>query len=196
MEITRMRLALATNWGALVIRGLAGIIFGILALTWPGITLLALVFLFAGYALVDGVTSLIGAVRAIEHHDRWGVLVLEGIVGIVAAVVTIAWPGITALALVYVIAAWAIITGVLEIAAAIRLRRHISGEWLLVLGGIASLVIGFLLMIAPLAGALVIAIWVGAYALVFGVVLVALGFRLRSWGRTSTAGGQVPLQAH
>jgi uncharacterized membrane protein HdeD (DUF308 family) len=191
-----MRLALATNWGALVIRGLAGIILGILALTWPGITLAALVFLFAAYALVDGVASLIGAVRAMERHERWGVLVLEGIVGIAAAVVTVAWPGITALALVYVIAAWAIITGVLEIAAAIRLRHYISHEWLLVLGGIASLVFGFLLMMAPLAGALVLAIWVGVYCLVFGVMLVALGLRLRSWGRTGTAGGQIPLPAH
>jgi uncharacterized membrane protein HdeD (DUF308 family) len=191
-----MRLALATNWWALVVRGLAAVLMGVLALVWPGITLLALVFLFAGYALVDGVTSLVGAVRAMEHHDRWGVLVLEGIVGIAAAVVTVAWPGITAIALVYVIAAWAIITGVLEIAAAIRLRRVIAHEWLLILGGIASLVFGFLLMIAPLAGALVIAIWVGVYALFFGVMLMALGFRLRSWGRTSPAGGPVPQPAH
>lgn len=191
-----MRLALATNWGALVIRGLAGIMFGILALAWPGITLVALIFLFAAYLLVDGGTSLIGAVRAMERHDRWGVLVLEGIVGVAAAIVTVAWPGITALALVYIIAAWAIITGGLEIAAAIRLRRHISHEWLLVLGGIASVVFGFLLMIAPLAGALVIAIWVGVYSLVFGVLLVALGLRLRSWGKTGTAGGQIPLHAH
>jgi uncharacterized membrane protein HdeD (DUF308 family) len=191
-----MRLALATNWGALVIRALAGIIFGMLALTWPGITLVALVFLFAGYSLVDGVASLIGAVRAMEQHDRWGVLVLEGIVGIAAAVVTVAWPGIRALALVYVIAAWAIITGLLEITAAIRLRRHITGERLLILGGIASLIFGFLLMIAPLAGSLVIALSVGAYSLGFGVVLIALGIGLRSWGRTSTAGGQVPIHAH
>lgn len=191
-----MRLALATNWWALVIRGLVAVLFGVLALTWPGITLLALVFLFAGYALVDGVTSLVGAVRAIEHHDRWGVLILEGVVGIAAALVTVAWPGITAIALVYVIAAWAVITGILEIAAAVRLRRIITHEWLLILGGIASLVFGFLLMIAPLAGALVIAIWVGVYVLVFGVMLVALGFRLRSWDRTSPAGGQVPLPAH
>jgi uncharacterized membrane protein HdeD (DUF308 family) len=191
-----MRLALATNWWALVIRGLAAVLLGVLALAWPGITLVALVFLFAGYSLVDGVASLVGAVRAMEHHDRWGVLVLEGIVGIAAAVVTLAWPAITAIALVYVIAAWAIITGVLEIAAAIRLRRHISGEWLLILGGIASLAFGILLMIAPLAGALVIAIWVGVYAVFFGVMLMALGFRLRSWGRTSRAGGQVPLPAH
>jgi uncharacterized membrane protein HdeD (DUF308 family) len=191
-----MRLALTTNWWALVIRGLAGIAFGILTFVWPGITLVALVFLFAGYALVDGVVNIIGAVRAIEKHDRWGVLVLEGIVGIAAAVVTVAWPAITALALVYVIAAWAMVTGGLEIAAAVRLRSYIRGEWLLILGGVLSMVFGFLMIIVPLAGALVIALWVGAYSFVFGVMLLALGFRLRSWGRSITAGGPIPAPAH
>jgi uncharacterized membrane protein HdeD (DUF308 family) len=143
-----MRIALATNWWALVIRGLAGIAFGILTFAWPGITLIALVFLFAGYSLVDGVMNIVGAVRAIEKHDRWGILVLEGIVGIGAAAITVLWPGITALALVYVIAAWAVVTGCLEIAAAIRLRRVISGEWLLVLSGALSLVFGILLVIS------------------------------------------------
>jgi len=191
-----MRIALATNWWALVIRGLAGIATGILTFVWPGITLVALVFLFAGYSLVDGVVSLIGAVRAAEAHERWGVLVLEGLVGIAAAIITAAWPGITALALVYVIAAWATVTGVLEIMAAIRLRNVISGEWLLVLSGVASVLFGFLLVIAPIAGAVVIALWVGAYALVFGVLLVALGLRLRAWGRQFAPGGAWAVPAH
>lgn len=191
-----MRIALATNWWALVIRGLAGIAFGILTFAWPGITLVALVFLFAGYSLVDGVMNIVGAVRAIEKHDRWGILVLEGIVGIGAAAITVVWPGITALALVYVIAAWAVVTGCLEIAAAIRLRRVISGEWLLVLSGALSLVFGILLVISPIAGALVIALWVGAYALIFGVIMVALGLRLRSWGRNVMASGHIPAPAH
>jgi uncharacterized membrane protein HdeD (DUF308 family) len=191
-----MRIALATNWWALVIRGLAGIAFGILTFAWPGITLVALVFLFAGYSLVDGVMNIVGAVRAIEKHDRWGILVLEGIVGIGAAAITVLWPGITALALVYVIAAWAVVTGCLEIAAAIRLRRVISGEWLLVLSGALSLVFGILLVISPIAGALVIALWVGAYALIFGVIMVALGLRLRSWGRSVMASGHIPATAH
>ena len=191
-----MRIALATNWWALVIRGLAGIAFGILTFAWPGITLVALVFLFAGYSLVDGVMNIVGAVRAIEKHDRWGILVLEGIVGIGAAAITVLWPGITALALVYVIAAWAVVTGCLEIAAAIRLRRVISGEWLLVLSGALSLVFGILLVISPIAGALVIALWVGAYALIFGVIMMALGLRLRSWGRSVMARGHIPAPAH
>jgi len=169
---------------------------GILTLAWPGITLVALVFLFAGYALVDGVTSIIAAVHAAEARERWVSMVLEGLVGIAAAIVTAVWPAITALALVYVIAAWAVLTGALEVAAAVRLRRHISGEWLLILSGVASLLFGFLLAIAPLAGALVIALWVGAYALVFGVLLVALGFRLRMWGRRLSAGGPLAAPAH
>jgi uncharacterized membrane protein HdeD (DUF308 family) len=191
-----MRIALATNWWALVIRGLAGIAFGILTFAWPGITLVALVFLFAGYSLVDGVMNIVGAVRAMEKHDRWGILVLEGIVGIGAASITVLWPGITALALVYVIAAWAVVTGCLEIAAAIRLRRVISGDWLLVLSGALSLVFGILLVISPVAGALVVALWVGAYALIFGVIMLALGLRLRSWGRSAMASGQIPATAH
>jgi uncharacterized membrane protein HdeD (DUF308 family) len=192
-----MRVILARNWWSLVIRGIVAIIFGILTFVWPGITVTALVFLFAGYALVDGVVSLAGAVRAAEAHDRWGALLLEGIVGIAAAIATILWPGITALSLVYVIAAWAIITGVAEIAAAVRLRKHIHGEWLLALAGILSILFGVFVVAMPIAGALVIAIWIGAYALVFGVTLVALGFRLRSWLRgPHETGSPMPLPAH
>ena len=175
-----MKLSLVTNWWALVIRGLAGIAFGILTFIWPGITVLSLVLLFGAYALLDGVFSLAGAMRAMSRHERWGVLVLEGITGILAAVTTIVWPGITTFGLVFLVAAWALVTGALETVAAIRLRRQVSGEWLLLLGGVASIVFGILLMIAPVAGALVIALWIGAYALVFGMLLVVLGFRLRS----------------
>jgi uncharacterized membrane protein HdeD (DUF308 family) len=191
-----MRIALVTNWWSLVIRGVAAILFGIFTFVWPGITLTALVFLFAGYVLVDGVVSITGVVKAVHAHDRWGVLLLEGMAGIVAAAVTVLWPAITALALVYVIAAWATVTGVFEVAAAVRLRKHISGEWLLALGGIASLLFGILLMIAPLAGALVIALWVGAYMLVSGALLVALGFRLRGWGKAIATGPSVTVPVH
>jgi uncharacterized membrane protein HdeD (DUF308 family) len=179
-----------------VIRGIAGIALGILTFVWPGITLVALVLLFGAYSLIDGVMSLIGAVRAAEAHERWGVLVLEGLVGIAAAAITVLWPAITAIALVYVIAAWAVITGALEIGAGIRLRKVISGEWLLIVGGIASVLFGFLLIMAPVIGAVVIALWVGAYAFIFGVLLVALGFKLRSWGHDLMAGGALPLPAH
>jgi uncharacterized membrane protein HdeD (DUF308 family) len=191
-----MRLALARNWWSLVIRGFLGIAVGIITFLWPAITLAALVFLFAAYALVDGVMSLAGAVRAVQAHERWGVLLFEGIVGIAAAAITVLWPAITALGLVYVIAAWAIVTGCAEFAAAVRLRQHVSGEWLLLLGGIASIIFGVLCIAVPLAGALVIALWFGAYALIFGAILVALGFRLRTWDRELPSGGRVPAPAH
>jgi uncharacterized membrane protein HdeD (DUF308 family) len=180
---------LAKNWWALVIRGVVAILFGVLTLIWPGITVTALVFLFGGYALVNGVLSIAGAVRAAEARDRWGALLLEGIAGIAVAIMTVFWPAITALALLYLIAAWAIITGVSEIVAAVRLRKYISGEWLLALTGAAAVLFGILVMAAPIAGALVIALWVGAFALVNGVLLIALGFRLRQWAKGLPAGG-------
>jgi uncharacterized membrane protein HdeD (DUF308 family) len=178
-----MTLVLAENWWSLVIRGLVALILGVVALVWPGITLAALVILFGAYALIDGVVSLIGAWKASRAHERWGVLVLEGIAGIVAAVVAILWPGITAFALVVLIAAWALMTGAFEIAAAVRLRKHISGEWLLALSGVVSILFGFVMIAFPLAGALAIAYLVGIYAFLFGVLLMALGFRLRSWSK-------------
>jgi uncharacterized membrane protein HdeD (DUF308 family) len=191
-----MQVVIARNWWSLVIRGLVGILFGIITFAWPGITFAALVIVFGAYALLDGVFSLVGAVKAAQAHERWGALVFLGVTGIGAGVVTVLWPAITAFVLVCLIAAWAIVTGVFEIAAAVQLRRYIEGEWLLALAGIASLVFGILIMIAPLAGALVIAVWVGAYALVSGVVLVTLGIKLRSWGRRQPTGHSVPLPAH
>jgi uncharacterized membrane protein HdeD (DUF308 family) len=191
-----MHIALARNWWSLIIRGIAAILLGVVTFAWPGITLAALVLLYGAYALVDGVMAIIGAVRAVQSHERWGALLIEGIAGIVAAAITVAWPGITALALVFVIAAWAIVTGVFELVAAVRLRKYVTGEWLLAMGGIASIAFGVLIIIAPLAGALVIALWVGAYTLVFGVLMIALGFRLRSWGKTPHAGPSVAIPAH
>ena len=191
-----MQVVIARNWWSLVIRGLVGILFGIITFAWPGITFAALVIVFGAYALLDGVFSLVGAVKAAQAHERWGVLVFLGVTGIGAGVVTVLWPAITAFVLVCLIAAWAIVTGIFEITAAVRLRRYIEGEWLLALAGIASLVFGILIMIAPLAGALVIAFWVGAYALVSGVMLVTLGIKLRSWGRRQPTGHSVPLPAH
>jgi uncharacterized membrane protein HdeD (DUF308 family) len=191
-----MRPLLAANWWSLVIRGVVGILLGIFTFVWPGITLTSLVLLFGAYALIDGAISLAGAMRAAEHHERWGALLLEGIAGIVVAAITIAWPGITALVLVYLIAGWAVITGIAEIAAAVRLRRHITGEWLLGMSGVLSVIFGVLIAFAPIAGALVIAVWFGVYALIFGIVLVTLGVRLRSWNREIPAGPGHPAPAH
>ena len=171
--------ALARNWWALALRGLFAVLFGLLAFAWPGLTLAALVLLFGAYALVDGVFALVAAVRAAEAHERWWWFVLEGLAGIAAGLLTFVWPGITALVLLYLIAWWAVITGVLEIAAAIRLRNEISGEWALALGGVASVVFGFLLLFRPGAGALAVVWLIGIYALLFGVLLLMLAFRLR-----------------
>jgi uncharacterized membrane protein HdeD (DUF308 family) len=169
-----------------LIRGVAGVLFGIATFFAPGVSLAVLVLLFGTYALLDGVLAVITAVRRRNVSDRWWMLLLEGLVGIAAGIVTLVWPGITALALLYVIAAWALLTGAFEIAAAIRLRKIITGEWLLVLSGIASIGLGILLMIFPGPGALVMVLWIGAYAFVFGILLIALSLRLRSLGRSRT----------
>jgi len=183
-----MRTSIAKNWWVLVIRGCLGVGLGIVAFVWPGITLASLVILFGAYALVDGVMAIVATVRALESHERWGAFLLEGIAGIAAGLLTMAWPAITAVWLIYLIGAWAVVTGVFEIIAAVKLRKHFAGEWLLALTGVASLIFGVVIMAAPLAGALVIAIWVGAYAFVFGVLLIALGFRLRTWVHGHPAG--------
>ena len=177
---------LTRNWWVVLIRGVAGVLFGIATFFAPGVSLAVLVLLFGAYALIDGVLAVISAVRRRAVSDRWWMLLLEGLVGIAAGIATLVWPGITALALLYVIAAWALLTGAFEIAAAIRLRRIITGEWLLVLSGIASIGLGILLMIFPGPGALVMVLWIGAYAFVFGILLIALSLRLRSLGRSSS----------
>lgn len=179
--------SLSRNWWAVSLRGLAGILFGIITFFAPGISLAALVLLFGAYALVDGVLAIVSAVRR-RGADRWWLLLLEGLVGIAAGVLTFLLPAITALALLYVIAAWALVTGAFEIAAAIRLRKVITGEWLLVLSGILSIALGVLLVLYPGPGALAVVIWIGAYAFVFGALLFALGLRLRGLGSPRTRG--------
>jgi uncharacterized membrane protein HdeD (DUF308 family) len=183
---------LAHNWGAVLLRGVMGVLFGLITFAQPGITLAVLVLLFGAYAFVDGMLAVVSALRRRGMSDRWGLLLVEGLAGIAAGVATLFWPGLTAIVLLYVIAAWAVVTGVFEIAAAIRLRKAITGEWLLVLSGIASIGFGVLLTLFPGAGALALVFWIGAYALVFGTLLIALAFRLRSWGRTHTSHGHRP----
>ena len=174
---------LSRRWWLVGLRGLFAVIFGVLAFVWPGITLMALVLLFAAYALVDGVLAIFTAIGGREAgRPRW-LLWLEGIAGIAAGVLTIVWPGITALVLLAVVAAWALVNGLCEIVAAIRLRKEIEGEWLLVLSGIASVFLGLALMLWPAAGALAMVWLIGAYAVIFGVLLVALAFKLRGWSQ-------------
>ncbi|HYM70036.1 MAG TPA: HdeD family acid-resistance protein [bacterium] len=170
---------LAKNWWALAIRGVVAILFGLVALFDSGIALYALVILFGAYALVDGVFNVIAAVRAAENHQRWGWLVFSGFAGILAGLVTFLWPNITALILLYVIAYWAIVTGILELIAGFRLRGHVANEWALLLGGAASIVFGVILIVHPLAGALAVLWLIGIYAIIFGVLMLVLSFRLR-----------------
>src|SRR5579859_7477579 len=175
------------HWWVFAIRGIAAILFGILAFAWPGITLAVLVLLWGAYALVDGVLSLVSAFRT-THDHRWGLLI-EGIIGIGAGIVTFIWPGLTALVLLYIIAVWALITGVLELIAAFRLRRVVRDEWWLVLGGVASVVFGVLMLAMPAAGALALVWLIAAYAIVFGVLLIALAVRLHGLGARRHAMG-------
>jgi uncharacterized membrane protein HdeD (DUF308 family) len=166
----------AVFW-ALAIRGTFAVIFGLLALVWPGVTLLALVLLFGAYAFVDGIFAVVAAFGQADRRVRWLVL-LEGVLGIVLGVLTFLWPGAAALALLYVIAAWAIITGILQIATALA-WRVIRGEWALIVGGLASVIFGVLLAVWPREGLLAF-VWIfGIYALVFGVMQLVLVYRVR-----------------
>lgn len=171
--------ALARNWWLFMLRGIFGIIFGLIALIFPGPTMLSLVLLFSAYMLVDGVAGIISAARAIRRRDRWDLLILEGLVDIAVGMLAFLWPGITVVAFVLLIAAWAIVSGGLMTTAGLRLNIS-HGRWWLVLGGLLSLAYGVLLIATPLIGALVLTWWLGAYALAFGVALVVFSFRLRS----------------
>jgi uncharacterized membrane protein HdeD (DUF308 family) len=172
---------LGRNWWALALRGVAAILFGVLAFAWPGITLFVLVLFFGAYMLVDGIFAIVAAVRAAGEEDRWWLLLIEGILGVLAGLVAFFWPGLTALALLYFIAAWAIVTGIMEIVAAVRLRQEIEGEWALGLSGLLSVIFGVLLVVLPAPAGLLSLVWlIGAYAVATGVLLLILAFRVRS----------------
>ncbi len=168
-----------SSWEIIALRGVVSILFGIGAFAWPGITLFALVLLWGAYLLVDGIFAFTQALR-LRHENVWPMLATEGILGIAAGVFTLLWPGITAMVWLYLIAAWAIVTGVLEIAAAVRLRSVLSGEIFLLLTGVASIVLGIFMATTPLAGLLVWVWLVASYAVIFGILLLGLAFRMRS----------------
>jgi uncharacterized membrane protein HdeD (DUF308 family) len=169
---------LARNWWMFVLRGVLAILFGIGTLAWPGITIVVLVLMYGAFSFADGVANLAVAANGPAGRCRWSHVGL-GLLGIGVGVVTFFWPQITAIALLYVIAAWALAHGVLEIIAAFEMRKAIQGEWLLALSGLASIVFAILLIAFPGQGAVVIVYWIGAGAILLGVLLVALGLRLK-----------------
>lgn len=169
--------ALAASWWAVGLRGVFGIAFGLICLMVPGAALLTLVLLFSAYMLVDGVFAIVAGVRQASHGERWGLLILEGVVSIAAGVIAFLWPDITLLVFIYLIAFWAVLSGFLMLSAAFSLNLE-HGRWWLALGGIASIVFGIALMVVPLIGAVVLTWWLGAYAIVFGILLLVLAFQL------------------
>jgi uncharacterized membrane protein HdeD (DUF308 family) len=171
-------------WWMILLRGILAILFGIAAFIWPGLTIEVLVLLFGAYALVDGIFAVIVGIQQYGETERWWTALPEGIAGIVLGVLTLLWPGTTATVLLAFIAAWAIVTGVFEIAAAVWLRKVIEGEWALILAGALSVLFGVLLVLQPTAGALAIIWLIGAYAIVFGVLFSILAFELRRLGQT------------
>jgi uncharacterized membrane protein HdeD (DUF308 family) len=170
--------ALAKNWWLVLLRGIAAIIFGLLAFVWPGLTLLTLVLFYGAFALVDGILAVIAAIKGGAPAPRWW-LALVGIAGIIAGALTFVWPGVTALVLLFFIAGWAIAIGIFEIIGAIRLREEIDNEWLLIAGGVLSVLFGVAILVMPSAGALALVWMIGLYAIIYGVILVMFALRLR-----------------
>ena len=174
---------ISRNWWLYAVRGVVAVIFGVVAFARPEQAPQALVLVFGAYALVDGIFAMFAGIAARGYFERWWAVLLEGVAGVVIGLLTFFWPNITALVLLYFIAAWALITGIFEIVAAIQLRRVITGEWMLILGGLLSIVFGVLLFVFPVAGAVSV-IWViGIYAVVFGISEIIFAFRLNSLRR-------------
>ncbi len=168
---------LLRNWWVLALRGVAALLFGILAFGWPGITLTVLIWIFAAYMLADGVFAIIAGVSAAQRHGRWWPLAVEGVLDLIAGAIAFLWPGIALLTFIYIAAIWAILTGLALLAAAVRLRAH--GEEMLLFAGLLSLAWGVVVIFWPIAGELALAWWIGAYALLFGALMLVLALRLR-----------------
>ncbi len=173
-----MATILIGNWGALALRGAFAVLFALIAIFWPGITAKALIVLFGFYVLADGILALAAGLRAAHRHRRSGPLLLEGAFNIAIGFIILGWPGAALVALIYLLALWAIITGVALVAAGLALIR-LSGEWLLLLSGVLSILFGLILFAQPAAGIVALAWWLGIYALVFGIMLLSVAFRIR-----------------
>src|SRR5262245_32783580 len=172
---------LKKGWWLLVLRGVCALLFGILAFVWPGITLTALVYLFGAYALINGIFTLGMGFRAPSGMSGKGTLILLGLLSVAAGVLTFIYPNVTALTLLVLIAWWAILTGIVEIAVAIKLRKELTNEWFLILSGALSVAFGVLLIAKPNAGALSVVWIIGAYAVLFGIFLLALAVKLKGF---------------
>jgi uncharacterized membrane protein HdeD (DUF308 family) len=170
------------NWWMIAIRGAIAVIFGILALIWPGLTVLTLVIFFGAFAIVDGVFAIGTAIRHAERRTEWCPSLVEGLIGIIFGLIAFIWPGLTALGLLYVIGAWAIITGITEIASAVRLRAVISNEWFMGLTGTLSIVWGVILFIFPGSGAIALAWVIGIFAIIYGTSLLSFAWRVHNRG--------------
>lgn len=173
-------------WWVYALRGIFAILFGIAALFWPGLALTVLVLLFSAYVLVQGIFLLIAAFGAKEITPNWRVVLLEGIISVLIGIIAFAWPDITAMALLAIIAIWAFISGIVEIYAAVQLRKAIEGEWILGLAGILSIIFAIILIVYPAAGALAVLWIIGFYAILFGILTLYLAFKIRKLPKNIT----------
>ena len=174
-----MSALLARNWWAVALRGIFAIIFALIAFFWPDATIVSFVLFFSAYMLVDGVFGIVSGIRAASRHERWGLLILEGVLNILVGIIAFLMPALTVVFFVTLLAVWSLITGILMIVAAFKLNPAFGRGWL-IFSGLVSALFGVALLIAPLVGAVVLTWWLGAYTLVFGIALVILAFKLRS----------------
>ncbi|HYR89914.1 MAG TPA: DUF308 domain-containing protein [Terriglobia bacterium] len=174
-----MDVILVMNWWLLLMRGVAALLLGILVVTLHNLSLHELALVFFGYAMIDGAANLAGAITAAQKREPWGLLLLEAMVGFVAGLLTVTWPGLPMMGLIYIISGWGLATGALGMISP-GLRSHFRGKWLLALSGAASIALGMVMAAMPLAGPSAIQFWLGVYAFVFGILLVALAFRVRA----------------
>jgi uncharacterized membrane protein HdeD (DUF308 family) len=181
------------NWWAIALRGLVAVLFGIAAFVWPGFTLRVLAPLFSGYAMINGIFAVIEAFGRDVSRDRWWGLLFEGVASILVGAIILIWPGLTAMGLIFLIAFWAIMTGVFEFITAVRLRHEIMGEWLLALIAILSMALGLLLLAFPVIGAFSVIFLIRAFVFVIGALMIALAFKLRWLRRT---GGEISPVGH
>jgi len=181
MAMPQVTQRLTSNWWALALRGVLAILFSLVALTRPGATLAAIVLVIGAYMFVDGVFAIMAALRGMRAGDRWGWMLVEGILGIIAGIIVFRTPATGALVLLWLVAFWAITHGIAEIAAGVKLRKIIEGEWLLILAGALSLALGIFILMRPGIGLVLLVTWIGVYAMIAGIVTLMLAFKIRRW---------------